>query len=76
MLKAPRAGGKDDLKKISGVGPKLEDKLNALGVYHYDQIASWNRANINAVDASLSFKGRIDREKWVSQAKKLAKGGK
>lgn len=71
-LNAPRAGGKDDLKRIGGIGPKIEGTLNNLGVYHFDQIAAWDRQSITWVDDYLSFKGRIDREAWVDQAKKLA----
>lgn len=74
-LKAARAGKKDDLKRIKGIGPKIETTLNKLGIFHFDQIAGWNRAAINWVDDDLSFHGRIDREKWISQAKTLAKGG-
>jgi predicted flap endonuclease-1-like 5' DNA nuclease len=72
MLSGPRAGGKDDLKKISGIGETLESILNAMGIFHYDQIAAWSEANIVWVDAELAFKGRIAREKWVSQARALA----
>ena len=64
----------DDLKVISGVGPALEKKLNELGVYKYDQIASWKKADIEWVDGQLKFRGRIERDDWVKQAKKLAKG--
>ncbi len=71
-LSAPRAGGKDDLKRISGVGPKLEEKLNGLGIFHFDQIAEWDSQTIDWVDDHLSFKGRIARDKWVDQAKTLA----
>jgi len=73
LLKAPRAGGKDDLKNIKGVGPKIEGILNGMGIYHFDQVASWGRKEVKWVDEELSFKGRIDREKWITQAKKLAK---
>lgn len=75
-LDAPRNDQKDNLKVIKGIGPKIEGQLNALGVYHFDQIAEWNRATIGWVDDHLSFKGRIDREKWVQQAKTLAKSAK
>lgn len=72
LLSAPRAGGADDLKKISGVGPKLEEQLNAAGVYHYDQIASWSAAEVAWADENLTkFKGRISRDDWVGQAKAL-----
>lgn len=64
----------DDLKVISGVGPALEKRLNELGVYRYEQIASWKKADIKWVDDRLKFKGRIERDDWVKQAKKLVKG--
>lgn len=72
-LDAPRDGQKDNLKQIKGIGPKIEGQLNALGVYHFDQVAEWDRGTVAWVDSHLSFRGRIDRERWVSQAKDLAK---
>ena len=72
-LKAPRKAGADDLKLISGVGPKLEGVLNELGFWHFDQIAKWTDAEIAWVDSRLKFKGRIQRDDWVSQATELAK---
>lgn len=66
---------KDDLKKISGVGPGIEKKLNAMGVKTYRQIANWKAADIRQADEKLNFKGRIKREDWVKQAKVLASGG-
>ncbi len=76
LLKKPRAGSKaDDLKLIWGVGPAFEKLLNKVGVWHFDQVASWNAADIKHVDALLKgFHGRIARDEWVKQAKKLAKG--
>jgi predicted flap endonuclease-1-like 5' DNA nuclease len=68
-------GKADDLKLISGVGPKLEGTLNKLGFWHFDQIAKWTKKDIAIVDDELSFKGRIERDDWVKQAKALAKGG-
>lgn len=65
----------DDLKLISGIGPKLEQVLNGLGVWTYSQIASWGREEIAWVDDYLSFKGRIDRDDWIGQATKLSSGG-
>ncbi len=70
-LEAP-VGQADDLKKISGVGPVLEGKLNGLGIYHFWQIARWNEAEIAWVDGFLNFKGRIQRDEWIAQASKLA----
>ena len=66
----------DDLKAISGIGPKLETVLNGLGVWSYEQIAGWSDAEIAWVDDYLSFKGRIARDDWLGQAKALAAGTK
>ncbi len=75
-LEAARDDGADDLKKIKGVGPKLEAQLHHMGFYHYDQIASWTAAEVAWVDDNLEgFKGRVSRDDWVSQAKILAQGG-
>lgn len=74
-MKAPRKAGADDLKQLKGVGPKLEQTLNALGFWHFDQIAKWGADEIAWVDDNLSFKGRIERDGWVEQAKTLAEGG-
>jgi peptide/nickel transport system ATP-binding protein len=63
----------DDLKMISGVGPKIEGILNGLGVYKFEQISKWKKAERDWVDNHLKFKGRIDRDDWVKQAKALAK---
>ncbi len=73
--KAAKADDKaDDLKKLSGVGPALEKKLHEAGVTTYAQIAGWSAADIAEMDEKLSFKGRIEREGWVDQAKELTKG--
>jgi len=66
----PAAG--DDLKKLSGVGPALEKKLHEAGVTTFAQIAAWTDADVAEIDEKLSFKGRIEREGWIEQAKKLA----
>ena len=73
---APKAAaaGADDLKKLSGVGPALEKKLHEGGVTSFAQIAAWTEADIAEFDEKLSFKGRIEREGWVEQAKELTKG--
>jgi predicted flap endonuclease-1-like 5' DNA nuclease len=76
MLSAAREGGPDNLKEIKGVGPKLEALLNRLGVFHFDQIASWTDKEVAWVDANLEgFKGRVSRDNWVDQARILAAGG-
>ncbi len=70
---AADAGG-DDLKKLSGVGPVLEKKLHEAGVTSFAQIAAWGPKDIEEFDEKLAFHGRIEREGWVEQAKKLAAG--
>lgn len=76
LLKKARKGGADDLKQIKGVGPKFEADLNTKGIWHYDQIANWNAAEVAWADENLGkFKGRISRDDWVGQAKILAAGG-
>lgn len=73
-LPAPE-GTADDLTKIKGIGPKLSAKLNALGIYHFRQIAHWNENEALWIDDHLSFKGRVDREKWIPQARGLSANG-
>ena len=73
--KAAKAdAGADDLKELSGVGPALEKKLHEAGVTTFAQIAAWTEADIADMDEKLSFKGRIEREGWVEQAKEKTKG--
>jgi NADH-quinone oxidoreductase subunit E len=64
----------DDLKLISGVGPKIEGILHSLGIYTFAQVASWKQAEREWVDGYLNFKGRIERDDWVRQAEALSKG--
>lgn len=68
-------GPKDDLKRIRGIGVLIEKRLNALGIRRYDQIANWTSGDIDRVSRMLEFKGRIERESWVEQARILASGG-
>jgi NADH-quinone oxidoreductase subunit E len=67
-MTAPRQSGADDLKRISGVGPKLETTLNEMGFWHFDQIAKWSDDQVSWVDSRLKFKGRIRRDDWIAQA--------
>jgi len=69
-----KEGLPDDLKLLKGVGPKLEQTLNELGFFHFDQIADWGEAEVAWVDSRLKFKGRIERDGWIAQAAKLAVG--
>ncbi len=66
----------DDLKAIAGLGPKLEQVLNGLGIWTYRQIAAWKAEEIAWVEDTLGFKGRIGRDDWLGQAKALASGGR
>ena len=74
-LTAPRNGKADNLTRIKGIGPINEKKLNAHGIFHFDQIAVWKAADVKQAEDYLAFDGRIKREEWVKQAKTLAKGG-
>ena len=75
-LDGPRGGTADDLKRIKGVGPKMEQLCNSLGFYHFDQIAAWTPEEVRWVDQNLQgFKGRVTRDDWVNQAGLLASGG-
>ncbi|AYG68131.1 MULTISPECIES: 5' DNA nuclease [unclassified Rhizobium] len=66
----------DDLKRISGVGPKLEQVLNGRGIKHFADIAGWSDAEIERIDVDLGFDGRIRRDDWVGQAKALLPKGR
>ena len=67
----PPDGDPDDLKKITGVGPTLEEKLHDLGVTKLAQIANLTDEDIEKIDEALNFKGRITRDDWVGQARSL-----
>ncbi len=73
LLKEPRNGKKDDLTQIKGIAQKIEIILNEKGIYHFDQIAAWTEENIKWADENISFSGRVKRERWIEQAKELAK---
>ncbi len=74
-LDAPREDGADDLKRIRGIGPKLEEMLHGIGVWHFDQIAAWSSEEVAWVDDNIEgFKGRVTRDDWVAQARTLAGG--
>lgn len=75
-LPGPRPEGADDLRRIRGIGPQNATRLNALGIYHLDQIAAWTPAEARWVGAYLAFPGRIEREDWMGQAKALVLGDK
>ena len=65
----------DDLLLIKGLGPKLVEQLHALGVRSFAQIAAWDDAEIDRIDAQLGrFQGRIRRDDWPAQARLLTAG--
>jgi small subunit ribosomal protein S2 len=69
-IDAPR-GEPDDLKRITGITPKTEQRLNDAGVFHYWQIADLDAEQMGALDRQLKLKGQIEKEEWIGQAKKL-----
>lgn len=66
----------DDLKKITGVGPKLEQVLNKQGISTYAQIANMSSKEMVEIGEKLGFPGRIERDDWVGQAKTLIEANK
>jgi predicted flap endonuclease-1-like 5' DNA nuclease len=68
QLDAARNGQPDDLKVIKGIGARMEELLNALGIYHYDQIANWTPEQVSWIESKIDFRGRVTREGWVAQA--------
>ena len=75
LLKEPRGGASDDLSLIWGVADKMVEKLNEMGIYHFEQIATWTPENVAWFESQLDgFKGRVTRDKWIEQAQKLATG--
>ncbi len=65
------AAGGDDLQRIKGIGPKIAAILNELGIRRFEQIAAWTPEHVDEINAQLRFKGRIEREAWIPQAKAL-----
>ncbi|MAI05110.1 MAG: hypothetical protein CMA07_05315, partial [Euryarchaeota archaeon] len=64
----------DDLQRIKGVGPFIEDKLNALGIYTFEQVGNMTAEIEEQVNIAIEFfPGRIKRDKWANQARKFAK---
>lgn len=73
QLDDPGNGG-DDLTQIAGIGPKIAEVLNGLGIWTFAQIAEWTPENAAWIDQHLSFQGRIQREDWIAQAAGLGAG--
>ena len=73
--RAGRIGIAGNLKRIRGIGVLIEKRLHSLGITSYEHIANWTAADIDRISQTLDFKGRIERENWVEQARILAAGG-
>lgn len=71
---AAAAEGADNLKKLTGIGPALEKKLNGAGITTFAQIAALTDAQIADLEEQLSLTGRFAKDGWVEQAKALATG--
>jgi predicted flap endonuclease-1-like 5' DNA nuclease len=74
-LAAPRNGVPDDLQRIRGIGRRIEQRLNGLGIYHFGQIAAWTPAEMRWIAQQLAFPDRIEWDDWIGQAIILAAGG-
>ena len=69
---APRPMGKDDLQGIEGIDAQMEERLNELGIFHFDQIAKWSAKNCHWVEEYLTLEDdQIKEENWIEQAKSL-----
>jgi predicted flap endonuclease-1-like 5' DNA nuclease len=73
-LSAPRNGAADDLRLILGVSGQVQSSLNAIGIFHFEQLAAWRPAHVAWVDQYLNLRGRIGAERWVEQSQALARG--
>ncbi len=63
---------RDDLKRIQGIGPAFEKRLNDLGYFSYRQIADLNWPQmIMLADELKTYPERIVRDGWMKQAREL-----
>ncbi|SEE39572.1 SSU ribosomal protein S2P [Rhizobiales bacterium GAS188] len=69
-LVGPR-GAPDDLKRLHGLGPEIEKKMNDAGIFHFWQVAAMSPEDTKTLDQELKLSGRIEREHWVDQARSL-----
>ncbi len=74
FLVSPRYGKKDNLRKIKGIDKILEEDLNELGIFHFEQIAQWSDKNCEWIEDFLNLSGLTSELKWVEQAKILETG--
>ena len=65
---------KDDLTKISGIGPYIEERLNEVGIFNYDQISKLSIGDIRTITDLIDFfPGRIENDDWIGQSIELLK---
>lgn len=74
ILSSPRPSGKDKLIKIKGIDLKIEKGLNNLGIFHFNQIASWSNNNCDWIEEFLSLPGYVKNNQWIEQARVLEQG--
>ncbi len=75
LFDAPMGGKRDELSLIWGIAEKLETRMNDLGIWHFNQIADWTPHNVTWFETTIEgFKGRVERDKWIEQCKKLGTG--
>ena len=74
VLSSPRPIGKDNLKKIKGINSKIENDLNTLGIYHFEQISKWSSKNCDWIEEFLHFPGCAKNNQWIDQARILQSG--
>lgn len=74
ILSSPKPIGKDNLKKIKGINSKIENDLNTLGIYHFEQISKWSSKNCDWIEEFLHFPGCAKNNQWIEQAKILQSG--
>ncbi len=68
---------RDNLKRIKGIGQSIEAKLNAIGIFTFEQISNFNSRDIAKITELIRFfAGRIERDDWVGQAFKLTNESK
>ena len=74
ILSSPKLIGKDNLKKIKGINSKIENDLNTLGIYHFEQISKWSSKNCDWIEEFLHFPGCAKNNQWIDQARILQSG--
>ncbi|MCJ8327300.1 MAG: hypothetical protein MJK08_09400 [Campylobacterales bacterium] len=71
IMSLPKRAGKDNLTEVKGINEALENELNKLGIFHFEQISKWTNKNLEWVEVFLGIEKQISDEKWISQASSL-----